>query len=201
MKSSGRLAFTVALLLTLTSCEGLQAPTVKTLYLNHHKVECAGPFLRLCTLDKENADGTWLYRYSDVIGLEYEWGYIYKLRVREEKIQDPLPDMSSITTTLLEVLSKEEVAPGARFQIELTTREGTDEYSEQFIVQKAANLFEFHSAREFTCSEEVCSELSGLLDENFKVTLEFSHPENQSDPLFAHQIVNTEALPEYQPSE
>ena len=194
MKKLGCLTLVLGALLTLLSCNAPQPSTVKMLYLNHYRVECAGPFLRLCYLDRENTDDTWSYRYSDVIGLEYEWGYTYMLRVREEQVPNPLRDQSSIKTTLLEVLRKEKVSPDVRFQIELTIKEGSDEYSEQYIVQKAADLFEFHQAKEFTCPKEVCAQLSGLLDENWKVTLEFSHPENLKEPLIAYQIVSTQPL-------
>ena len=196
MKKLGYLTLALGALLTLLSCNAPQPSTVKTLYLNHYRVECAGPFLRLCYLDRENTDDTWRYRYSDVIGLEYEWGYIYTLRVREEQVPNPLRDQSSIKTTLLEVLRKEKIPPDVRFQMELTTKEGSDEFSEQYIVQKAADLFEFHRAKELTCPEEVCAQLSGLLDENWKVTLEFSHPENLKEPLIAHQIIRTQPLSE-----
>ena len=193
----GSLLFCVGAFLALTSCSVSPRPTTETLYLDHYMIECAGPFLRLCYLEKEDGDDAWTYRYSDVIGLEYEWGYTYTLRVREEQIQDPLPDMGSITTTLLEVLSKEKVAPDVRFQIELTTSESSDEFAEQFIVQKTANLFEFHETKEFTCSEAVCAELSGLLDENLKVTLEFAHPQNSDEPLVLKRIVSQKALPDW----
>ncbi len=192
----GSILFCVGAFSVLTSCSVSPRPTTETLYLNHYMVECAGPYLQLCHLDKEDAADTWTYRYSDVIGLEYEWGYTYTLRVREEEIQDPLPDMSSVATTLLEVLNKERVAPDVRFQIELTTSESSDEFAEQFMVQKAANLFEFHETKEFTCSETVCAELGGLLDQNLKVTLEFTHPKNSGEPLIAQQILSTEVLPE-----
>ena len=180
----------------MTSCSGSPRPTVETLYLNHYMIECAGPYLQLCHLDKEDIADTWMYRYSSVIGLEYEWGYTYTLRVREEQIQDPLPDMGSVTTTLLKVLSKEKVASDVRFEIELTTQESSNEFAEEFIVQKAANLFEFHGVKEFTCSEAVCTELSGLLDKNLKVTLEFTYPENLSEPLIAQRIISTQVIPD-----
>ena len=183
------------LLLTLTSCS-VQSSTVKTIYLDHYLVECAGPFLRLCHLDKEDAGDTWSYRYSNVSGLEYEWGYTYELRVREERIQIPSNDGPNIETTLLDVLSKERVTPDTRFQIELTTQEGTGEFAERYIVQKATDLFEFHRVKTFTCSEEVCAQLSALLNDNMKITFEFTYPENLGDPLIAQRIVSTEVLPE-----
>ena len=179
-------------LLVLTSCGAFALPTDKTLYLESYQTECVGMSLRLCLLEKETSNGEWQYRYSGIEGFEYEWGYTYTLRVRERQRQNPMADQSSIETTLLEVLSKEKVPPDVPFQLRLTTRLGSDPY----IIQKTADLFEFHGAKEFTCSEEVCTRLGNLLDEDLWITVEFTHPERAGDPLIARRIVSTEPLPE-----
>jgi len=177
----------------LTSC-GVSSPMVKTLYLDHYRVECVGVSLQLCFLEKEAVDGAWEYRYDGIVGFEYEWGYTYVLRVREEQRQNPMADESSIETTLLEVISKEKVTPDVPFQLKLTTQTQLD--PGPFIVQKAANLFEFHYEKAFTCSEEVCTQLGDLLDENLWVTFEFTHPERPGDPLIAQRIISTEVPPD-----
>lgn len=152
--------------------------------------------MRLCYLEKEDVNDSWTYRYSGIAGFEYEWGYTYALQVRQTRIRNPPADGSSIKTTLLEVLSKEKVAPDVRFQIELTTQESSGEFAEEYLLQKAVNLFEFHGVKELTCSKEVCAELGGLLDDNLKVTLEFTHPEDSNEPLLAQRIISTEVIPD-----
>ena len=196
MKKFGHAILITGILLALTSCGLLPASTVKTLYLDHYLTECVGLSLRLCYLEKEEVNDTWTYRYSGIAGFEYEWGYTYKLQVRQTQIRNPPTDGSSIRTTLLEVISKEKIAPDVRFEIELTTQESSDEFAEEYLVQKAANLFQFHRVKEFTCSEAVCAELGSLLNENLKVTLEFTHPENSNEPLIAQRIIDTEVIPD-----
>ncbi len=48
--------------------------------------------------------------YSQIEGFEYQPGFIYKLKVKEEKMRDVPADASSIKYTLLKVLEKKEDA-------------------------------------------------------------------------------------------
>lgn len=48
----------------------------------------------------------WNLFYSQIIGFEYQPGFIYKLRLKVETIENPPADGSSIKYTLIEVLEK-----------------------------------------------------------------------------------------------
>lgn len=58
-------------------------------------------------LVKENKDTEWTYFYSEIEGFKYEVGYEYVLKVKKEKLEEPLPaDASSIKYILIKEISK-----------------------------------------------------------------------------------------------
>lgn len=80
-------------------------------WINSSKVPCDGVGAGSClkvqkgdTLNNEN----WQYFYSTIDGFDYQPGYIYKLIVREKKIdKEKVPaDASSINFTLVKVIEK-----------------------------------------------------------------------------------------------
>lgn len=56
--------------------------------------------------NKNRIEGEWKYLYSKINGFELEEGYIYKLKVKEEKLENVPADASSIKYTLIEMLEK-----------------------------------------------------------------------------------------------
>lgn len=50
---------------------------------------------------------TWVYFYDQIIGFEYEPGFVYKLLVAKEPVKNPPMDASSIRYILIKELSKE----------------------------------------------------------------------------------------------
>ena len=50
----------------------------------------------------------WFYFYGEIMGFQYEEGYVYLLKVRVGEMKNPPMDASSLRYTLVEVLSKKE---------------------------------------------------------------------------------------------
>jgi len=97
------------LAITLGACSSLKQE--ETVYwINSSKVDCSGVGKMTClqvqksdTLDL-NAD--WDLFYSRIDGFDYEPGYLYKLKVKEEPVENPPADVSSIKYTLVKVVEK-----------------------------------------------------------------------------------------------
>src|SRR5688500_9736276 len=69
--------------------------------------ERAGATCLLVQFDEHLDSDVWSYFNEPIEGFQYQQGYIYRLRVRKETIQDPPMDASSIRYILLDVLSKQ----------------------------------------------------------------------------------------------
>ncbi len=180
----------LVLSLLLSGCTLLNPSTVKTLYLDHYMQECASFFLTICNRIKAQPEDPWATTLNYIEGFEYEWGFVYELRIRETHIFNPPADGSDTRTELLETLGKEKVAPDLRFQLALTTR-----YQGEPELEKIGdNLFELHRTKTFACvSPELCTEIEGLIGREESVTLEFTHPQVSGDPLIAQRVISFEA--------
>ncbi len=149
-----------------------------------------------------------------VVGIgdfEYEWGYTYELVIKETKPDPDLQDAPALFRDLVEVVSKERVAPGTTFETRLETvlpvRDIGEGMSRQIITREAPDLFAFFKGiysyedadfgREFTCEPALCEEMSDLVGQELELTLRFAHPETPNQPLVLEQIVSTEALPDW----
>jgi heat shock protein HslJ len=76
----------------------------KTLYVNDHKVNCAGSFK--CLEIKEKAKGEWI-EFSDTIqGFDYQEGYKYTLQVEVAEARDPYAGRITDKYRLVRILSK-----------------------------------------------------------------------------------------------
>ncbi len=176
-------------MLMLGGCSLLSPSTDKTRYLDHYMQECASFVLTLCNRAKMQPSDPWMTSLNSIEGFDYQWGFVYELRVRETHIANPPADGSAIRTELLSVVSKEKVAPDVRFQLALTTRYR----GEPKIVKVGDNLFEFYNAKTFTCADELCADVEALVGREGVVTLEFTQPQNPDMPLLAQRIVSFEA--------
>jgi hypothetical protein len=77
--------------------------------VNYYRQSCQGEGSYDCLLvqqGKQLGSQSWELFYDDIQGFAYEPGYIYTLRVKIEKIQDPLQDGSDRRYLLVKVLSK-----------------------------------------------------------------------------------------------
>ncbi|WP_167619582.1 META domain-containing protein [Maribellus sediminis] len=82
-------------------------------WVNSYKVDCVGVGPMKCMLIQKGEaleDGAWQNFYSKIEGFEYEPGFIYKLKVKEEQLENVPADASSIKYILVEVLEKREDA-------------------------------------------------------------------------------------------
>ncbi len=92
--------------LVLAGCRTVPTAIEKTVYVGPIVVDCEGDGPQKCLLVKENPDDEYTLFYEQIEGFEYEEGYEYELRVREETVEDPPADVSAIKWTLIEVVSK-----------------------------------------------------------------------------------------------
>jgi len=97
----------VVLILVLAACElpFIGSPE-KTIYLGPVMVECQGEGPQMCLLVKENPDDEYTYFYDRIEGFDFEEGYEYVIKVKEESVDNPPAGGSSIKWTLVEVVSK-----------------------------------------------------------------------------------------------
>lgn len=182
-----RLTIAVPLSFLLSSCSLLNVPVQKTIYLDHYMEECAS-FITMCERAREREDAPWETRLDGIEGFSYEWGFIYELRVRENRIYNPPADTSSIRTELVELVSKEKMPSDTRFQVALTTLD----HDEPVIVATGEG-FRFHNTKSFTCTTDaLCTEIGSLIGQEGLLTLEFAHPETSGDPIIARRVVGFE---------
>lgn len=105
----------------LMSCSSLKltSQNQQTVWINSLRVSCTGVTPMKCLQiqkGKSIEKGKWQNFYANIEGFDFEPGYIFKLSVKEEKI-DPAKvpaDGSSVKYTLVEVLEKN---PDPKFRI------------------------------------------------------------------------------------
>jgi heat shock protein HslJ len=78
----------------------------KTVYIGPHLVDCVGVAPQKCMQVKENPGDDYKLFYGQIDGFDYEEGYEYKLTVKEQTVDNPPADGSSIQWTLVSVESK-----------------------------------------------------------------------------------------------
>lgn len=102
--------------------------TTETIYVNGRKKPCQGFIPQQCYQVKYSLNAPWENFYDEIIGFNFEPGYIYKLIIREEdkpvilmegEEEDPdilmdVMDVSSATYTLVRVLEKTPMSFGRR---------------------------------------------------------------------------------------
>lgn len=88
------------------SIENIPDASIVTYTIASRQGDCVGVAPQKCMLiKKEGAEG-WEFFYSNIEGFQYEPGYEYVLKVREEK-KNPVPaDASSIKYVLVKEVSK-----------------------------------------------------------------------------------------------
>lgn len=68
--------------------------------------DCTGVAPQQCLLVKKAGATDWEYFYAPIEGFNYEEGYEYEIEVKEENVENPPADASSIKYTLVNQLSK-----------------------------------------------------------------------------------------------
>ncbi len=98
--------------LTFTACRSTKSSqdddNGRVLFVNAYTKPCnAGVMTKNCLLVKwDSTAGDWTYFYNEIEGFTYQKGYVYKLLIHEEPVQNPPADASSMHYSLLKIVSK-----------------------------------------------------------------------------------------------
>ena len=93
-----------------TDAASAASSVTKTLQVAASRVECTGVSKQTCLQVRETSSAPWGLLYDAIIGFDYEPGFLYEIRVKEEPVANPPADASSIRRTLVSVLSKTPVS-------------------------------------------------------------------------------------------
>lgn len=168
-----------ALLASVSGCNALEPdpPVQRTLLVQHHAVECMGPWHQLCLLVKAPTDPEFLRHYGGIEGFEYRWGYVYELEVEDRRIANPPQDGSSVRTVLRTVVSREPVPPSTEFDMFLTSGEGR-------VAEVAPDRYSFYEAAEFICPAGTgCAELRSQIAAGARIRYRFRQSAAPEVPL------------------
>lgn len=99
----------LSILLLIVSCTQQEADNEFTYWVNSYTVDCVGVAPMRCMLIQKGETlvaGEWQNFYSQIEGFDFQAGYIYKIKVLEEKLENVPADASSIRYTLVKVKEK-----------------------------------------------------------------------------------------------
>ena len=105
----------------ITSCQDEEFGVVD-IRVNHYKQSAIGvapTFVLLIQEGDKIGTDEWQFHYSGITGFDYEWGYVYDLKIRKSPVDNPPADGSSVEYTLEEIISKKAIEPGSTFEIQL----------------------------------------------------------------------------------
>jgi len=168
-----------AIILGFIACSPAEKGTIY--WVNSYTVDCVGvsPMKCLQIQKGENmVEGEWQNFYSQIEGFDYEPGYIYKIRVNEEVMENVPADASSVQYKLIEVLEKNEDARLALSGTELLEfSEGTEakvllndiwvaETVDGTSVQNTSHppRLEIHTAEMEVMGEDGCNRFTGKIN-------------------------------------
>lgn len=119
------------ILIMLLSLSARSCEETKHIYVADHLVDCVGVAPQKCMLVKENPTDNWSNFYDKIYGFTYEEGYLYKIEVKIEKIENPPQDASNLKYTLIDVLSKEKTMEQITLinKWKVLTMKGVDEFA------------------------------------------------------------------------
>jgi heat shock protein HslJ len=90
-----------------------EATQERDVLVAHFRSPCAGVGPMECLMVRTTTDEEWQLHHTPIEGFEHEPGFEYRLRIREEAVEDPPADASSIRWVLVDVLEKTPAAgPG-----------------------------------------------------------------------------------------
>lgn len=99
--------FPFMLLFLTSSVQAMNNESI--LWINSFTVQCEGVAPMTCLQVQESdlpEPGNWRNFYSPIEGFTYEAGYLYKLRIRKEMLEEVPADASSIRYLLVQLLEK-----------------------------------------------------------------------------------------------
>lgn len=160
--------------LFITSCHDENIETTH-IRINHYKQTAVGisPTLALLVQEGEMiGTNDWQYHYSEISGFEYEWGYIYDLKIHKRTIENPPADASSIEFILEEVISKNPVEETETFEIRLKSLEKG--IIPSVLTGDVNSGFEIFTDQEINCSN-LCQEMTSYIEMEDELTGVFTH--------------------------
>jgi heat shock protein HslJ/predicted small secreted protein len=99
---------------------------LKTLQVAASRVACTGVGPQTCLQVRESSSADWTLLYEDIVGFDYQPGYLYEIRIKEEAVASPPADGSAIRRSLVEILSRTSVPALAGPTWRLVTLEGRE---------------------------------------------------------------------------
>ncbi len=122
----GVLALSAVLFSFGTMALAQQDSGTKTLYVGPKLEDCTGVAAQKCMMVKESPDADYQYFYQPIEGFDYEEGYEYEIVVKEEKVENPPADGSSVKYSLVEVVSKTPVADSSEADMQAPQLENVE---------------------------------------------------------------------------
>ena len=153
----------------------------REVFIDHYKSECFGIDLSLCMRSRSSTEEEWSLFYNAIEGFDYEWGYVYKLKVNVSNIENPPADASSKKYTLLEVLSKELEPVTTTFDMAASRASG-------LVVNKSTGIYELYGEKEFSCTTQQCASIDSLITQDLAILFEFTHSATLSEPMQLSQV-------------
>ncbi|MDX1542905.1 MAG: DUF4377 domain-containing protein [Christiangramia sp.] len=148
--------------------------------INHFKQTGIGEALQLVYLVQEDeaiGGEQWTYMYDEILGFDYEPGYIYDLKVRKETVENPPQDASSARYILISVRSKKKVSEDETFEIKL-------KWGGSNFVTGSKNNYYLLDEYEIICTD-LCEELIQKLQNKDEVNGTFVHGGNETLKLIS----------------
>ena len=87
--------------------------------IQHYMVPCTGMDAQWCMIFKEEGKEEWQYSYSEIEGLDYQWGYTFWLEVEEIIEENPPMDSPGGYFLLKKIIKKERVPEETTFELVL----------------------------------------------------------------------------------
>ena len=155
----------------------VEIPEATNFRIYHHKVPGIGIGAQPCMLVQENDEiggDNWFYFYNEIEGFNYEWGYIYNLKIKTEKVENLPQDASSIRYILVNILSKIKVEEYISFEMKL---KDINMDADPFVWLHIEEGYSFFNDINIDCSN-LCVVLFEKLDSEDTLTGIFRHSKN-----------------------
>ncbi|WP_337249550.1 DUF4377 domain-containing protein [Sulfidibacter corallicola] len=147
-------------------------PLVKEFFVDHYKRYSGNLDQSFCLQVRESPLDRWRDLDEPIIGFDYQWGFEYKIVVALTH-SEPADESAKPTWTLVEVLSKERVAPETTFELKSWAKLDRPLTS----ILRPSGIRKFHLMNElaFSADHAIASQLHLVRSHNADVTIRFRH--------------------------
>ncbi len=181
--------FLIGLLITACSSNTELNKYDKVVYVNHYMSECYGigygMGFRFCIQTKEEKGKNWSSLNNHIKGFDYEWGYVYKLKVNFDDSAPHQDYGTSRVITLIDVLEKKKVPSNSPFQITYHLTRGSKGLKK---ISQATYEIIHADNKKIECSPELCKGVDSLISQNKSFILSLQHQEDPSQPLILSSL-------------